>query len=428
MSTSAPQATPLGQAIDAPELRWTQFFNGRLLTGADLAGEQLSGRAARELLGRVVGSGVACGLDVALAPGLGSATQPVLKVGCGLAVNKLGDVLELGTDTTIVLSTDPASPTSTDEGFTVCQPTGTAYSGTTGLFLLTLASASSAHGRAPVSGLGNGDAACNVDYKVDGVKFQLVQLVIDTSLADHPDLMRNRIAHLMFGTVDPARLSEMIDPFSHGSSTYGLLDLLPANCVGDDCVPLALLRWTAEGVVFLDRWAVRRRIAAPIAADRWPTLIGERHRAEAEAMFLQFEDQIEDLLAASPAPASVAASSYFAFLPPAGIVPVATTGGSPGFDPPTFFGNQASADVAEIDAALVPALIHDSLWHEPIPVGGSAPERIQLYLIRENEQAVAAGSVTQAALAFAKWTLPYRGIARFGKARFARSRFAPRVI
>ena len=55
-------------------------------------------------------------------------------------------------------------------------------------------------------------------------------------------------------------------------------------------------------------------------------------------------------------------------------------------------------------------------------------ERIQLYLIHENEAAVAAGTASQAALVFAKHTLSYRGIARFGAAKFGRSRFAPRVI
>jgi hypothetical protein len=426
MSTSAPQTTPLSRAIDDPDLRWTKFFNGRLLTGADLDGEQRSNKAARRLLGRSLGPGVACGLEVYVAPGLGSATQPVLKIGCGLALNKLGDVLELDADTTIALSADPSSGAASDTGFTVCQPGEGSYTGTTGLFLLTIGPCSSSYGRAPVSGLGNGGGACDVDYNVDGVQFQLIGLAVDPSLGDEPDLLRNRVAHLIFGTIDPARLSEVVDPFSHSSASYGLLDRLASGCLSDDCVPLALVHWTADGVTFLDRWAVRRRITAPIAADRWPTLIGDRRRAEAEAMFLQFEDQIEELLAASTAPQSLAASTAFGFLPPAGVVPIATGGGTRGCDPATFFGAQASTDVAQIDAVLVPALIHDSLWHEPIAVGSA--ERIQLYLIRDNQQAVEAGIATHAALVFAKATLSYRGIARFGVARFGRSRFAPRVI
>jgi hypothetical protein len=373
-----------------------------------------------------MGPGVACGLEVSLATG-GSAGAPLLAVTCGLAVNPLGDVLELGADTTIALSADPASDTGTDTGFTVCQPgTSGSFTTATGIFLLTVGPASSAHGRAPVSGLGNGTASCNVDYNADGVQFQLVALAIDPSLGDEPDLLRNRLAHLMFGTTDPARVSELVDPFAHGSSQYGLLDYLPSGCVGQDCVPIAVLHWDTTGVTFVDRWAARRRITAPMAAPRWPTTMGDRRRAEAEAMFLQFEDQIEELLSKLGSPQSAAASTYFAYLPPVGVLPIDTSGGAPGFDPDTFFGSQASKDLAEIDAVMVRALVHDSLWHEPIQVGSD--ERIQLYLIHENEEGVAAGTVNQAALLFAKRTLSYRGIARFGAAKFGRSRFAPRVI
>jgi hypothetical protein len=421
------QATPLKQAIDAPDLHWPKFFNGRLLTGADLDDEQHANRAARRLLGRAIGTGVACGLDVTLATASASATNPVLSVTCGLAVNRLGDALELANDATIALSADPAADTTADTGFTVCQPDAPgSYSTATGLFILTVCPASSSHGRAPVSGLGDGNGWCNVDYNADGVQFELVALAVDPTLGDKPELLRNRLAHLMFGTTDPARLSELVDPFAHRSSRYGLLDYLPADCIGKDCVPLAVVHWDTTGVTFIDRWAVRRRITSAIAADRWPTMIGDRRRAEADAMFLQFEDQIEELLPTLASPQTAAASTYFAFLPPAGFLPINTQGGAAGFDPATFFGTQASNDVAEIDADLVRALLHESLWHEPIQVGSA--ERIQLYLIHENESAVASGAATQAALLFAKHALPYRGIARFGKARFDLSRFAASII
>jgi hypothetical protein len=427
MSTQTPQAIPLAQAIDAPDLHWTKFFNGRLLTGADLDGEQRSNRAARMLLGQALGAGVVCGFDVELVRGSSSPTQPVLTVSCGLAVNRLGEALELATDATIALSAGAAGDAGPDTGFTVCQPgTPGSYTTATGVFVLTVCSASSSHGRAPVSGLGNGGASCNVDYDADGVQFQLVALAIDATLGEHPDLLRNRVAHLMFGTTDPARVSELVDPFAHGSSRYGLLDYLPTDCIGPDCVPLAVLHWDTTGVTFVDRWAVRRGIVAAIVADRWPTLTGDRRRAEADAMFLQFEDQIEELLPTLTSPQTAVASTSFAYLPPAGLLPINTPGGAPGFDPATFFGAQASRDIAEIDAALIRALVHESFWHEPIEVGSA--ERIQLYVIRENEAAVASGAADQAALLFAKHTLPYRGIARFGKARFERSRFAPRVI
>lgn len=428
MSALATQSIGLGQAVDTPELRWTQFFNGRLLTGEDLAAEQSSNHSARALLAQALGSGVAGGLDVTLAPGAGSAAQPVLKVTAGAAVNQTGDVLELECDTTVALSADPVSDAGSDAGFSVCLPASTdTYAPTTGVFVFTIGGSSSAHGRAPVSGLSDGDAACNVDYKVDGVQFGLVALVLDSSLGNYPDLLRNRLAHLIFGTTDAGRLSALYDPFAHTAGQYGLLDLLPADCIDAGSVPLAVLHWDTTGVTFIDRWAVRRRLTAPIAADRWPTYMADRRRAEAEAMFLQFEDQAEELLAGLAAPQSVTASTYFDYLPPVGLLPIDSVQGVQGFDPKTFFGAQASRDIAEIDAALVPALVHDGLWHEPIAIADGG-ERIQLYLIRENELAVNSGAAAQAALVFAKRTLSYRGIARFGVARFGLSRFAPRVI
>jgi hypothetical protein len=86
----------------------------------------------------------------------------------------------------------------------------------------------------------------------------------------------------------------------------------------------------------------------------------------------------------------------------------------------TFFGVQASHDGATIDASLVPPLLHEGLSHEPIEVGGAEP--IQLYLLWESELALQAGTSTQAALVFAKHTVPYRGTRRYGYARFGAGR------
>jgi hypothetical protein len=415
----------LGTQIATPALRWPRFFNGRLLTGEDLAGEQSANRAARAQLGRALGTGVAFGLEVAPATGVGSAARPVLSVQAGLAVNPRGEPLELPCATTVALAAAPPDPDAPDDGegdFTLCRPpapgTGTP---TTGVFVLTIGPRSATQGRAPVSGLGDEPAACNVKWWLDGVAFALCSVALPNGLEDEPDMLRNRLAHLCFGTVDPARLSGLEAPFAHGAGSYGVLD----GQLPDDQVPLALLRWTLQGLEFVDCWSVRRRLTALQATSAWPQFAGARRRAEAEAMLAQFEDEIELLRVRHPGPDEVAAADRFAFLPPAGLLPVA--GGSlPGFDAPTFFGEQGSRDVAQIDAERVPALMHDSFRHEPIAVDGE--ERIQLYRIRENELAVAAGQVAQPAILFAKRSLPYRGVARFGDARFDLSRYATRVI
>jgi hypothetical protein len=143
-------------------------------------------------------------------------------------------------------------------------------------------------------------------------------------------------------------------------------------------------------------------------------------------MFLQLGQQVEDALGSETGLDEVAATDRFDYLPPVGILPITGEDSERGFDPETFFGDQASRDVAMTDGRLLAELVEDSLTHEPIQVGSS--EKVQLYTIWENDQAVRAGLTGQRTMAFAKGTLRYRGIARFGFARWNLSRFAPHVI
>jgi hypothetical protein len=259
------------------------------------------------------------------------------------------------------------------------------------------------------------------------VQFHLLRLALPASLVSAPDRLRNRVAHLMLGTADPRLRRFDVDPLGSPVGAYGLLDdLRDTGCLGDEQVPLAVLTWTAaQGIRFVDLWSVRRPLVAPALDTRFPTLLGDRRRAEAEATFLQFQAQVGDLLAAGSALASVTAADRFEFLPPVGIVPIAGAGSLVGFDADGFLGDQGSRELATTDAALVRALVQEGLGHDPITVGG--PEKVQRYLIWENELEVQAGEVGRRVLVFARRTLPYRGIARYGRARFGLSRFAPSV-
>src|SRR5258705_10284620 len=72
----------------------------------------------------------------------------------------------------------------------------------------------------------------------------------------------------------------------------------------------------------MDMWAERRQLSRRPVSDRWGLLAGDRRASEVEAMFLQFEDQIEDMLANEKDLGSIQAKERFAFLPPAGLLPV----------------------------------------------------------------------------------------------------------
>ncbi len=412
------------QPITGGGIRSVNFFNGRLLTGEDLTFEQHAHQLARLRLGRAVGSGVAYGLEVSAAASTTNA-RPIVRVEAGLAVNRTGRPLELAGATDVALARESPDATGTSVLFEDCAPLqpGT-YTAGAGVYLLTIAPAQTNDGRAPVSGLANEDAACNVAFSIEGVQFHLLRIALPASLPSPPGQLRNRLAHAMLGTDDPRRLAFESNPLGSPVGQYGLLDdLRAAGCFDDEHVPLAVLVWTAaEGIRFVDLWGVRRRIVAPPSQTRFPTLVGDRRQAEAEAAFLQFQEQVAELLVSGGSLAQVTASERFRFLPPVGLVPIGGAGTSPGFDVDAFLGAQGTEELATIDAVRLRALVQESLSHDPIAVG--AKEKIQRYLVWENELAFENGTVGRRTLVFARRTLAHRGTARFGRARFGRSSFA----
>ena len=104
-------------------------------------------------------------------------------------------------------------------------------------------------------------------------------------------------------------------------------------------------------------------------------------------------------------------------------------GTRPGFDILRFFSpEELSRDIAVTDGALLRSLVRESFEHDPILL--AAKSRIQLYFVLENMQAglVDAANPVTPMVVFASHTLPYRGIARYGMARWEQGRFAKRVI
>jgi hypothetical protein len=227
------------------------------------------------------------------------------------------------------------------------------------------------------------------------------------------------------------------DPFGAPSAGIGLLDQMRAAGLVSECeVPLAVLYWTAtSGLLFIDMWSVRRRIRRGAASRKPPLVEGDRRVSEAEAVLMQFEDHAESLLNGPAALGSIRADDYFLFLPAAGMVEVTgngiaavtTSNELSGFDLSTFFGAHAPKDIATTNGNLLRELFQDAIYHEPIELATAG--KIQLYLVWENLQSVnAPGSNTALACVFADASLRYRGVARFGTAKWSVSRFASRVI
>jgi len=442
------------------------FVNGRVLTAEDLTGERRANLQRQRYLGQCVGEGVDHGFAIKVSASSIPFGQQVVTVTAGLALNRNGEVLYLGSDTDVTLAAAPQPGPVNGGLFAPCTPPQTQLSNP-GIYILTVMPASGFQGQAPIVQLNSTGvaASCGSAFATAGVQFRLLQITLDTagsplqaslfqlanqiqsqlannasqvSVAPALSQLRNGLAYACFGTeqveqyaTDPLDFLSQASPFS----SYGAVDQSRAAGLLTNCeVPLALLYWTPAGIQFVDMWSVRRRITREPATRKLPLLEGDRRVSEAEAMLLQFEDHMQSLLAGPSALNTISADNYFLFLPAAGMVEVTsngidavTTGAQlTGFVLPTFFGVHASRDIATTNGNLLRDLFEDALYQEPIQL--SSTGEIQLYLVWENLQAVNAGTTARLAALFASGALRYRGIARYGTAKWNLSRYAPRVI
>lgn len=388
-------------------IRTINFFNGRLLTALDLTREQAATHEADIRLGQAIGEGIAFGLEVTKSPE-GTAEAPIVTVQSGLAVNRNGQVLRLvgdpekGTDVALVRQASDSAAAS--KAFTDCLPlqSGTYIAGP-GVYLLTLAPAQSNEGKAPTNGLtGDSGSSCNKDATVTTVQFRLLNLVIDDLPADQ-NLLRNHIASRCFGLAGIDAFA--INPFVSQPLKYGLLDDLRKTLLTNCDVPLAVLYWTvSDGIKFIDNWSVRRRLRHPSNAGRLSPYLDERRASEGEAMVLQFEDQLVDLVV-QPNPENLVATSAFKLLPPAGIVPLRSGAQPAGFTYEKFFRDKNFALPTPISSAKLDALFAASLHYPPIDLSRS--EFVQLYTVVENSQAQSGVNPPQPYVVFASQEMPY---------------------
>ena len=395
--------------LNGSALRSVNFFNGRLLTGDDLAAEQSALHKRLEHLGQLTGAGVGYGLEVQETLGTSTPQNPVVTVAGGLAVSPSGTALWLPSPVDLSLAgTGATSDTEPGALFAPCQPfaPGT-YTAGAGVYLLWIGPASQSDGLAQVNGLGNQIAPCNVDDYIDTVEFGLIRIALTLDQLHDTDHLRNLVARLCFA---PDALAAFVsDPFGPPPTTYGLIDTLRSQVLTNDQVPLAIFGWDIDhGIEFVDLWSVRRRVIRRAAEDDFAAFAGDRRRAEGEAMFLQFQDAIGDLRS-GPNPQTLSATSAFTFLPAAGLLPLRGTGFAQGFDLAAFFSGLTTRGPVYVNGAEVDAIIQRSFAYAPIGLTGG--EVTWLYLVRENSSA--GPSVGQGYALFASGHIPYAANARF---------------
>jgi hypothetical protein len=409
---SAPAEVVGKPVVSSTALRSINFFNGRLLTGDDLRREQATELARLQRLGKGVGEGVAFGLEVEEALATSTKTHPVVTVSAGLAFSRSGTALELPADVDVSLYRDVAPPGAEPGNlFADCQPyaPGT-YTAGAGVYLLTVGPDREGEGLAPVSGLGNEPAPCNVALSVEAVTFRLIRLALAPSEVADKAKLRNRVAYQCFDA--DALAAAVADPFGPPVETYGLLDTLRTQTLTPDEVPLAIVGWSIDdGIQFVDEWSVRRRLTRRAAEGGWTAFVSDRRRAEGEAMFLQFQAQLLDVLEREPDTDVLDAAQEFALLPPAGLLPLADVGVR-GFGYREFLADVPTRGPVHMAATEVRDLLRESFTYAPIDL--SVEELVWLYLVRENVLPPPLGTPPpQAYVLFAAGHLRYRADARF---------------
>lgn len=409
--------------FDQDSLRSTNFFNGRLLTGDDLTREQQATQVRLGRLGRAAGEGVATGFWASSPGGGNSAVDPVVSVTAGLAINREGDALELLQDVSVHLVRaapgDSGVTTTPGIGFGDCAPapSGTFTTGE-GLYLLTVSPARGTEGRAPMQTLGNATIErCGARWNVEGLQFRIVDLE-QGDIAGSAKA-RNQVAYRCFGSPDSAFLA---DPFGPPQSAgYGLVDELRAAKQLADCeVPIAVVGWSStDGIRFVDNWSVRRRLIAPATGPAFLPLLDDRRAAEAEAMMLQFQEQLTLVRDNSPAQ-TTAATSLFDYLPPIGMLPIANVNGSTGFDDRFFFGGLTTRGPFTIEGARAAMLLRLAIGTPPMAL--AEKKLIWLYRVRENIQFGAKKPGSPYYL-FASGQLPYMGEPHYDVSHWSGSNF-----
>jgi hypothetical protein len=392
----------LNEAILDQGIRNENFFNGRLLTAGDLTAEQTANSQHHWQLGQAAGEGVVRGLEVSLLSNGATDGVPVVSVTAGLALNRTGQAVALPMDLQLQLTrvAESAGVLRADL-FDDCEREGAGPEETgDGVYILLARPVSAYQENAPKREVGSGNQVigCGSRYITEGIEFRMERLditgltrvssttrtalagLLDKALTDAERAkLRNWLAHVCFGTEqifetasgteglagfpdDPFALQESLEPFHSIYDSYGAVDAMrDLGQVSDGDVPLALICWTRRGFQFVDPWSVRRPLTTPLVEEPWPIIAGARREAEAAATFLQFQDQVQEILLSETGAPTMRATDRFQYLPAGGYLKV---GGS-AFSSTTFFQG-LGVTTATIEAAFVRSLLHDSWYVEPM--------------------------------------------------------------
>src|SRR5262249_31729228 len=116
--------------------------------------------------------------------------------------------------------------------------------------------------------------------------------------------------------------------------------------------------------------------------------------------------------------------NYFRYLPPLGILPLASGPSAGGFDELRFFTGLTYRNPVYVEGAKLQPLVRESRAYGPIDL--TSGEMFWLYYVRENRQFPAPGVTAPAPpyVVFVKGHVPYQGNAQFDLAHWDYSNYA----
>ncbi len=303
-------------------VRTPYYTNGRLLTAEDLQEEQRYQVERHAHLGQAAGYGIVEGFNVTTAAG-----STALTITAGMGINRHGDVIHMAADKVTL----PVQPIAVDMAtlhrssrFEVCEPAGpqTPAAVTSGAYLLTARPSAQLEGFVPRKACdGTKTSTCANQWEVEGVEFRIVRLdKYKSPTGSQVNRNRNLLAHWFYGSDDIINL--MRDPLQFPANYSGFSEIAAVDF--NECdLPLAVFNWAGSKISFVDEWSVRRRPVHAYPGNQWAANISDQRTAEGQARFLQFQEHAADLqVQFGSKTRSVKAVDRFAYLPPAGILPV----------------------------------------------------------------------------------------------------------
>jgi hypothetical protein len=461
--------TDLNIPITEGGLRRIPFFNGRVLTAEDLETEQNANAVERKRLGHALGTGVVEGLFVDRVDDGSDDPPTTVTVEPGLALAPSGRVLELpsGVELSVVSEIDREATAGTKGQFAGCSAREVVMTSGTGPHVLFAEPASEPEGRTPRTRPGGDGSAgeCGAQHFVEGAQLRLVPLdtgdpdLVPESLqtergerleiedkldgdADsrekHVSKLRNILAHVCLRT--PLALTETVSLYdtirrqARGErsglvGSDGPLDVLRQRVRTpdggddlDDAVPLGLLYWSGDRIVFVDVWSVRRRVHRP--DPQRPVPATARRRAETEAAIFQFQDHLVDLrqrLGFSER-VRLSAENGFLYLPPFGTIPN-EEGDRAGFDVYSFFDTLSTREYLYVEGTTLRNLVSEATQFDSFRTDTN--QLVWRYRVREDVQS--GDDKHPSFVAFTSGFVPHAAEPQYNLSRFGYATYGPGV-